>query len=94
MIHIGFLDYTLFVQYPEFCVTYKLFNVKSHQIYNDSLTLSVVNLSRIDLATEEDKEYHIDDWARLFKATTWEEIKMLAAKNEYLNCNDFKLGTQ
>lgn len=60
-------------------------NVKTNQIYSDSLSLSVVDLSRIDLATKEDKQYHIDDWAQLFKATTWEEIKMLADKNEYLN---------
>lgn len=45
----------------------------------------MVNLSRIDLATEEDKKYHIDHWAMLFKATTWEELKMLAAENEYLS---------
>lgn len=44
----------------------------------------MVNLSRIDLATDEDKKYHIDAWARLFKATTWEEIKNMAATNEYL----------
>ncbi len=52
--------------------------------YSDSLTLNVVDLSRIDLATEEDKKYHIHEWAMLFKATTWEEIKMLASKDEYL----------
>ena len=85
VIHIGFLDYTLFNAFPEFYATYKLKNVKNHQIYSDSLTLSVVNLSRIDLATEEDKQYHIDHWAMLFKATTWEELKMLAADNEYLS---------
>ncbi len=44
----------------------------------------MVDLSRIDLATDEDKKYHIHEWAMLFKATTWEEIKMLASKNEYL----------
>ena len=59
-------------------------NVKNHWIYNDKFTLSVVDLSRIELATEEDKAYHIDYWARLFKAKTWEDIKMLAEKNEYL----------
>ena len=42
----------------------------------------MVDLSRIDLATEEDKVYHIDGWAKLLKATTWEEVKMLAAKDE------------
>lgn len=85
VIHIGFLDYTLFHEYPEFYATYRLLNVKNHQLYSDNLTLSVVDLSQIELATEEDKRYHIDYWASLFKATTWEEIKMLAAKDEYLN---------
>ncbi|MDE5938849.1 MAG: hypothetical protein K2H37_07185, partial [Lachnospiraceae bacterium] len=32
-----------------------------------------------------DKKYHIHEWAMLFKATSWEEIKMLASKDEYLN---------
>lgn len=85
VIHISFLDYTLFPYSPEFYATYKLLNVKNHEIYNDNFTLSVVNLSRTDLATEEDKKYQIDYWARLFKATTWEEIHMLASKNDYIN---------
>ena len=85
VIHIGFLDYTLFKEYPEFYATYKLINVNNHHIYSDKMTLSVVNLSRIDLATEEDKEYNIDKWAKLFKAKTWEELKMISANNEYLN---------
>ncbi|MCM1122347.1 MAG: Rpn family recombination-promoting nuclease/putative transposase [Eubacterium sp.] len=84
-IHIGFMDYTLFADYLEFYATYKLINIKNHQIYNDSITLNVVNLSRIDLATEEDRQYHLDYWAALFKAATWEELKMLASKDEYLN---------
>lgn len=83
-IHIGFLDYTLFDECPEFYATYKLMNVKKNHIYSDSLTLSVVNLSRIDLATEEDKKYHIDYWAQLFKAATWEEIVVLASKDKNL----------
>ncbi len=83
-IHIGFLDYTLFNERPEFYASYKLINVKNHQKYSDSLTLNVVDLSRIDLATAEDKHYHIHEWALLFKSTTWEEIKMLASKDEYL----------
>ncbi|MCM1385967.1 MAG: Rpn family recombination-promoting nuclease/putative transposase [Bacillus sp. (in: Bacteria)] len=85
VIHIGFLDYTLFHDYPEFYATYKLLNVKNHHLYSDNLTLSVVDLSHIELGTDEDKEYHIDCWAKLFKATTWEEIKMLAAKDQYIN---------
>ena len=83
-VHIGFLDYTLFEGQPEFYASYKLINVKNHQKYSDILTLHVVDLSRIDLATEEDRKYHIHEWALLFKSTTWEEIKMLASKDEYL----------
>ena len=75
----------MFDDCPEFYARNKLLNVKNHHIYSDKLTLNVVDLSRIDLATEEDKEYHIDYWAKLFKATTWEEIKMLAAKDQYID---------
>ena len=85
VIHIGFLNYTLFEEYPEFYATYKLINVNNNHIYSDNMTLGVVDLSRMDLATEEDKEYQIDKWAALFKAKTWEEIKMIAGNSEYLS---------
>ena len=85
VIHIGFLDFDLPGIPPEFYGTYKLLNVKNHSKYSDKLTLSVVNLKHIDLATAEDKKYHIDKWAALFKADTWEEIKMIAGTDEYLN---------
>ena len=81
-IQIGLLNYTLFSSHPEFYATYGLFNEKNHMLYSDKLRLSVLNLTRIDLATEEDKSYHIDYWASLFKSTTWEEIKMLAQKDD------------
>lgn len=83
--HIGFLDFTLFPEYPEFYATYKLLNVKNYSLYSSKFSLSVVNLTQTKLATEEDKAYRIDYWARLFKAKTWEELKMLAKENEYLN---------
>ena len=44
----------------------------------------MIDLTHIDLATEEDKKFRIDEWAKLFKASTWEEVHMLAEKNEYL----------
>ena len=82
--HIGFLDYDLKGVTPEFYATYKLLNIKNHELYSDKFVLSVVNLNQIDKATKEDRRYGIDHWAQLFKATTWEAIKMIAAKNEYL----------
>ena len=84
VIHIGFLDYTPFPEVPEFYSKYVMTNVKNSHVYSDKFVLRVVNLKRVDLATEEDKAFNIDYWARLFKAETWEELKMLAENNEYL----------
>ena len=84
VIHIGFLDFHLFSYCAEFYATYKLLNVKNHKVFSDKLCLRVVDSTHIELATEEDKLFEIDRWARLFKATTWEEIKMIAEGNETL----------
>ena len=79
--HIGILDYTLFPEHPEFYATNKMMNVKKHYIYNDKFTLNVLELNQIELATDEDKKWKLDYWARLFKAKTWEELKMLAQQD-------------
>lgn len=84
VIHIGFLDYTLFPEFPEFYATYQLLNLRNHHLYSDKFTLSVVDLTHIELATNEDKAYGIDKWASLFKAISWEEIRMAAKNDEYL----------
>lgn len=83
VVHIGFLDFTLFPDSPEFYSKYMLMNVKNHAIYSDKFILSVIDLTQIELATEEDKENQLDYWASLFKATTWEDIKMIAKNNSY-----------
>jgi len=80
-IHIGILDFDVFPEQPEFYSDNKLMNVKSHKIYNDKFELRVLSLNQIQLATEEDKAAGRDRWAELFRATTWEELKMIAAQN-------------
>ncbi len=82
--HVGFLDYTLFPEHPEFYSTYRMCNLKTGNVYNDKFTLSIIELNHIDMATEEDKAYGIDKWASLFKSTTWEEVKMLAQTDPYI----------
>lgn len=81
---IGFLDFTLFPKHPEFYAMYKLLNTKDYHLYSDKLALGVVNLNRTDLATDEDKTYGIDNWVKIFKAKTWEELRMLSENNEYV----------
>lgn len=58
-----------------------MMNVKNQKIYSDKLCIHVLSLNQIHLATEEDKAYGIDYWARLFKATTWKELKDMVAQN-------------
>lgn len=84
-IHIGFLNFTPFPEHLEFNATYKLLNLKDSHPYSDKFTLCVVDLKHIELATEEDRAHQIDYWARLFTATSWEEIKMIAKDNKYMD---------
>lgn len=59
-----------------------MLNVKTHQEFSDKLTLSVVDLTHIDAVTDEDRFYQIDRWAKLFKDTTWKELKNLTKGDE------------
>ena len=78
-IHIGILDYDLFPEdEARFYTTYHLADDVTHKIYTGNFQLSVLYLNHVDKATEEDLAFHLDSWARFFKATTWEELKMLA----------------
>ncbi len=82
---IGFLDFTLFDDHPEFFALYQMKNSNDGYLYTDKFNLLVVELNHTNLATNEDKQYGIDTWARLFKATTWEEIKMITKENPSMN---------
>lgn len=60
-------------------------NVKDGFVYTDKFNLLVVELNHTNIATAEDKAFGIDTWAKLFKATTWEEIKMITQDNPSMN---------
>ena len=83
--HIGFLDFTLFEDHPEFFAKYHISNEKDGYQYTDKFHLYVIELNHTEMATEEDKKHKIDTWAKLFKATTWEEIKMITSTNPSMN---------
>ena len=78
---IGFLNFTLFEDQPEFFATYELRNKKTGHLYSSKFSIHVLDLTRIDLATAEDQNYEIDRWAKLFKAKTWEALRMIAKNN-------------
>lgn len=87
IVHVSFLNFSLFPEHPEFYASYQLMNISKPDYrysYSDKLLLSVIDLTQIPLATEEDKTCDIDLWARVLTAETWREIEMLAQNNEYL----------
>ena len=83
-IHIGFLNYTLFPDYPEFYSTHMLLNIKNHHLFSSKIRIGVVDLNHTELATMEDMQYGLDKWVALFKSKTWEELKMIASETPEL----------
>ncbi len=81
---ISYVNFSLFPNEPEFYATYKIKNIRTNQIFTDKFTIGIIDLTHIDLATEEDKTYNIDKWAKLFKSQTWEDLKMLATSDHNL----------
>ncbi len=79
--HIGLLNFQLFKDAPAFFSEFKMSNVKTHDVYSDKFVLDVVSLNCTELATSEDIESGLVDWARFFTASTWEELQMLADNN-------------
>ena len=59
-------------------------------------------MTHIEQATDEDKAYGIDRWARLFKSTTWEAVmqewaaerQALTAKNQAMAAEIERLRAQ
>ena len=77
-IHISILGFTLFEEYPEFFATYRLLNCKNLHEYTSKFALHVLDLSKIDMATDEDKRYYRDVWSRIFQSTTWGDLMAIA----------------
>ncbi len=79
--HIGLLNFQLFKDDSAFFSEFKMSNVKTHNVYSDKFVLDVVSLNCVNMATPEDIESGLADWARFFTASTWEELQMLAENN-------------
>ena len=51
------------------------------QVYTDKFRITNINLTAIDLAEEKYKKSGLVRWCRLFKAESWEELKMIAIED-------------
>lgn len=82
VIQIGILDFTFPKGNTEFYQENMLINKRTHRIYSDKVAVNVLCLSQIENATRQDRESGLYQWAKVFKATTWEELKKMSEKNK------------
>ena len=83
-IQIGILDFTPFPENPSFYSKNLMMDTETHHVYSSKFAIHVLDLKQINNASSEDKHWGLDNWAKLFKAATWEDVKMIAANNKYL----------
>ena len=81
---VAIMSKSLFPDYPEFYSKFLLMNTKYHYPYTTNFALNVLDLSHIELATEEDHESGLFNWSKMFLADTWEEIQQLAQGDDIL----------
>ncbi len=79
---IAIMNNPLFPDHPEFYSRYELLNTKNFQPYSSYLKLNVLYLNQTEIATQEDIDNDLVYWAKIFKATNWDELKELCSKND------------
>ena len=91
VIHIGIVDFSPFPDNQQFYSEYFLRETKTNHIYSDKLSIRMLNLKQIENVTDNEHQSTLYQWAKLFKATTWEEIKMLAKDDSSISEFTFTL---
>ncbi len=84
-VHIGILSKSPFPDVHKFYSKYELADTENPEnihVFTGNFSIHVLDLSQLDNVPEEQPSSEIFTWARLFRATTWEEIKMLAEENK------------
>lgn len=80
-IHIGILDFTP-EGFPEkLYMDYYFYNLDTAHKYSDKMSIRVLQLNQLGKEEDEAKMPELYRWAQLFKAKTWEEMRMLAEKS-------------
>ena len=83
-IHIGILPHSPFSDITDFYSEYFLMNHKNHHIFTRNFSLRMLCLDQLENVPEEERSSELYIWAKLFAATTWEEIHMLAKHSEII----------
>ena len=81
-IHIGILDFTPQGFPQKLYLDYFFYNFNTAHKYSDKMSIRVLQLNQLDKEKNEQKKTKLYYWVQLFKAETWEEMWMLAEKDE------------
>lgn len=81
-IHIGILDFTP-KGFPEKLYTdYYFYHYNTGHKYSDKMSIHVLQLNQLGKKEDEEEMPELYHWAQMLKATSWEEVRMLAKKDE------------
>ena len=81
-IHIGILDFTPEGFPDRLYLDYYFYNLDTAHKYSDKMSIRVLELNQLDRVADDQKKSNLYYWASFFKAKTWEEMWMLAEKDE------------
>lgn len=84
-IHIGILDFTPKGFPNKLYLDYYFYNLDTAHKYSDKMSIRVLQLNQLGKNEDETDMPELYQWARLFKAETWEEMRMLAEKSAAIN---------
>ncbi|MBU9728574.1 Rpn family recombination-promoting nuclease/putative transposase [Lachnospiraceae bacterium ASD4241] len=84
-VHIGILDFDLFPEQREFYSIHKITNMRNGKIYSDKLAFHVIELRKLEQATDEEKKEEVYRWAKLISARSIQEMRAVAQGDEYMN---------
>ena len=73
---ISIMDYSLFPDHKRFFKAYRLTYDEGY-MYTDRIQFWVMDLTQIDSATEEQKVQGLVEWAKAFRANSWDEVKKI-----------------
>lgn len=81
-IHIGILGFTPQGFPKKLYLDYYLYNLDTAHKYSDKMSIRMLQLNQLGNKADEKKWPELYCWARLFRAQTWEEMWILAEKDE------------
>lgn len=84
-IHIGILDFTPEGFPDKLYLEYYFYNLDTAHKYSDKMSIRVLQLNQLGKKEDEADMPELYQWAQLFKAETWEEMRMFAEKSAAIN---------